>query len=437
MKLKFLLFFAGCFLTSHYCFAQSADAAKYIKDNAIVIDTNSNSEDLKDLSYLKTTLEGKRVIGMGEATHGTEQFQTTKFRVLKYLVTQMNYKLFGIEANFTECRRVNDFVLYGKGDPKKAVSGMYFWTWNTTEVLKMVQWMRDYNAEKPDAEKVKFYGFDMQFDMEASRLVDEKLKKLDSNYFKTNFSRLSELRIMGKGAYTVFRKTERDSVQKLLVDIADYVNTQNDNLLKIYSAEEIVYMKRDIRLLQQCLDLGRASVNNHKLSHAAYNARDKYMAENAEWILDYEGPESKMMIWAHNYHISKTNISAKRMGYYLKKNYQDQYYCIGFDFNKGSFRAVDTKTNKLKTFTVPEANVGSSGNFFSTLNMPEFFVDMEKAVKANSPAKSLFTKRITQRSTGAVFNMDKEKDTYLLDPLYEYYDGLIFVNETTATMPIK
>src|SRR5471030_3003404 len=118
MKLKSLIIFACCFLIQHYSFAQNTDAVKYIKDNAIVIDTNSNSENLKDLSYLKSTLEGKRVIGMGEATHGTEQFQTTKFRVLKYLVTQMNYKLFGIEANFTECRRVNDYVLYGKGDAK-------------------------------------------------------------------------------------------------------------------------------------------------------------------------------------------------------------------------------------------------------------------------------------------------------------------------------
>jgi hypothetical protein len=34
-------------------------------------------------------------------------------------------------------------VLHGKGDPKALLRGMYFWTWNTEEVLAMIEWMRE------------------------------------------------------------------------------------------------------------------------------------------------------------------------------------------------------------------------------------------------------------------------------------------------------
>lgn len=436
MKLNLITAFFIFLLKGNLCFSQQDDVLNYIKTNAVLIDTNSNN--LQNLSALNKIFEGRRIIGMGEATHGTQEFQVTKFLFLKYLVTQLNYKLFGIEANFTECRKVNDYVFYGKGEAKTAIDGMYFWTWNTTEVLKMVEWMRSYNANKPDNQKVKFYGFDMQYDVQAIRQITEKLKRLDSVYFNANYGQLAYLDTV-KGLYTPSVKRKRDSiVSGLIVPLKAYVNSQENNLLKIYSKEEVAYTKQDIRLLEQYLG-ENWDAKNRKISSSASKKRDKYMAENIEWILEHEGPDSKIMLWAHNYHVSKNaGINTnKTMGSYLKKFYKDQYYVIGFDFNKGSFRAVDARVGKLKIFTVPEAKEGSSGHVFSGLNIPEFFIDIEQAVKTNSPAKKFFTKKITQRSIGAAFSMEWKNGSYIQDPLYDYYDGLIFVNEITATIPMK
>ncbi|RYE30143.1 MAG: erythromycin esterase family protein [Sphingobacteriaceae bacterium] len=436
MKSKLFVLILCLLLITQLTFGQRKDAAAYIKQNAVPVDTNTN--DLGDLSNLKSIFNGRRIIGMGEATHGTQEFQTIKFKFLKYLVTQMQFKLFGIEANFTECRRVNDYVLYGKGEAEKVIAGMYFWTWNTTEVLQLIEWMRSYNLNKTTDQKVKFYGFDMQYDVYAIQQVTEKLRKLDSVYFKANFSQLVNLDT-AKSLYSASVKRKRDSVMSKLIDpLKTYVDEQESNLLKIYSKEEVAYTKHDVRLLEQYLDENWAA-GNRKISRLASRKRDKYMAENIAWILEHEGPESKMMLWAHNYHVSKNEgiNTNKTMGSYLKKQYKDQYYVIGFDFNKGSFRAVDVKSYKLKVFTVPEAKKGSSGYFFSGLNMPLFFIDMESAVKTGFPAKNIFTKSINQRSTGATFNMDWETKTYIKDPLYDYYDGLIFINKTTATTLIK
>jgi erythromycin esterase len=228
-----------------------------------------------------------------------------------------------------------------------------------------------------------------------------------------------------KNIYTSFTKEKTDTIKMQLDGIENYVVLHEKDLLKLFPLDEVEYIKRDIRLLQQCLDEDGEITNNHIIT------RDKFMAENIEWILDHEGKDSKMLIWAHNRHISKHDMW---MGRYLKKKYGDEYYAIGFDFNKGTFKAGDLKNPGIKKdFTVNYTAKGTSGQVFSELNMPVFFIDIEKAVKTGTPSKVFFKEKITQRSIPAGFNTDKENEFFLSDALYHEYDGLIFVNNTTAT----
>jgi erythromycin esterase len=435
MKSILIILIAGFSMLINICTGQDIAAMNYIKDNAITIDTSLNA-DLKDLTALKPVFAGRRIIGMGEATHGTHEFQIEKFRMLKFLVTGMNYKLLGIEANFTECRQVNDYVMYGKGESKKAVSGMIFWTWNTAEVLQMVEWMRNYNVNRPDEQKVKFYGFDMQMDSLAIQKVSGKLKKLDSAYFNLHFLALKNIHLFNKSGYTSYSKEKMDSIKVLFIQVKKYTIEHQNELLKFYPAEEVEYNKRDIRLLEQCLDEGAASTTKKVFINEG-TLRDKYMAENIEWILDHEGKDNKMLVWAHNGHVSKAGKYFDSMGQRLEKMYNGQYYVIGFDFNKGSFRAWDFKTKQMKVFTVTDAEKGSSGLLFSGLNRPAFFIDIEKAVQTKSAAKQFFSEKIRQRAAGASFSMDSEKFYYEDGPFYSEYDGLIFVNETSATVQLN
>ena len=54
---------------------------------------------------------------------------------------------------------------------------MYFWTWNTQEVLNMIEWMRSYNFIHKD--KIQFTGFDMQVPQVAVENIKNYSKKLD------------------------------------------------------------------------------------------------------------------------------------------------------------------------------------------------------------------------------------------------------------------
>ena len=76
---------------------------------------------------------------------------------------------------------INRYVLDGIGDPKKAIAGIYFWTYDTEEVLDLIKWMRLYNANPDNPKKVKFYGLDVQDPQRAARVMLAYLKKVDPN----------------------------------------------------------------------------------------------------------------------------------------------------------------------------------------------------------------------------------------------------------------
>lgn len=414
------------------CRGQKADVLKYIKENAVPLDTTLASNDLTDLGFLRETLAGKRLVAMGEATHGTHEFQVAKIRVFKYLVTQLGFKLFAIEANFTRCREINNYILYGRGSAKSAVAGMVFWEWNTTEVLTLVEWMRSYNRDKLSYQKIKFYGFDPQYDTYTLPAVKAAFHKLDSAYFEKNFAVLSHLNLISD----VLSNAQRDTLKETFVRLRAYFIKRQNDFLKILPPDDLVGLGHDIRILEQCLDLNQLYGKKIPFSRAIA-MRDEAMSENVQWILTYEGKESKMMLWAHNFHISKKATKYGSMGENLKEIYKDAYYALGFEFNKGDFRAGDWAARKIVTFTLGDAAPGSAGNVLSTAGLQAMFIDVNKGAGENSPAKSFFNSNVAQHGVGDSYSADLQYSLYQKGKLSDMYDGLIFINQTKGTVPIS
>jgi erythromycin esterase-like protein len=159
--------------------AERADkqAAQWIADHAIRLETPEAGHGFADLQALKPIVGNARIIALGEATHGTREFFQLKHRILEFLATEMGFSIFSIEANMPEAYRLNDFILNGQGDPSSLIKGMYFWTWNTEEVLDMVLWMREFN--KSGKGRIQFTGFDMQMPDVAIGIVNDFLAESD------------------------------------------------------------------------------------------------------------------------------------------------------------------------------------------------------------------------------------------------------------------
>ena len=168
-------------VTAH---AQQSDlATEWIRANAIRLSTTEAGRGFADMQALKPLIGNARIVSLGEATHGTREFFQLKHRMLEFLATEMGFTIFSIEANMPEAYRLNDYVLNGTGDPAELLRGMYFWTWNTEEVLEMIRWMRAFNASGRG--HVQFTGFDMQTHTVALDIVQQFIRRYDSEYAAT------------------------------------------------------------------------------------------------------------------------------------------------------------------------------------------------------------------------------------------------------------
>jgi erythromycin esterase-like protein len=161
--------------------AQSpAPVVEWVRGNAIRLTTPEAGHGFADMEPLKKVIGNARIVSLGEATHGSREFFQLKHRMLEFLATQMGFTIFSIEANMPEAYKLNDFVLKGEGDPAALIKGMYFWTWDTEEVLAMVRWMREFN--KSGKGRVAFTGFDMQTPNVALGIVKDFVAKVDADY---------------------------------------------------------------------------------------------------------------------------------------------------------------------------------------------------------------------------------------------------------------
>jgi erythromycin esterase-like protein len=156
-------------------------AVAWVRQNAIPLKTVEAGNGFTDMEPLGKVVGDARIVALGEATHGTREFFQLKHRMVEYLATRKGFTIFSIEANMPEAYRLNKYVLDGEGDPKQLLKGMYFWTWNTEEVLDMILWMREFN--KSGKGHIEFTGFDMQTPTVPIKTVSDFLLAHDAAYY--------------------------------------------------------------------------------------------------------------------------------------------------------------------------------------------------------------------------------------------------------------
>jgi erythromycin esterase-like protein len=174
----------ACLMLAATC-CQAADknddaALRWMRENAIPLQTVEAGHGFADLQPVGKIVGDARIVELGEATHGTREFFQMKHRMVEFLASRKGFTIFSIEANMPEAYRLNDFVLKGEGDPKQLLKGMYFWTWNTEEVLDMILWMREFN--KSGKGRIEFTGFDMQMPTMPLETVRKFVREQDAPY---------------------------------------------------------------------------------------------------------------------------------------------------------------------------------------------------------------------------------------------------------------
>src|SRR5438105_13843092 len=80
-------------------FAQDSAVVSWIRETAIPLRTVDADSGFADLAPLKSVLADVRIVGLGESSHGTSEFQRVKHRRFAFRVKEMGYTVFPVEAS--------------------------------------------------------------------------------------------------------------------------------------------------------------------------------------------------------------------------------------------------------------------------------------------------------------------------------------------------
>ncbi|HJV48824.1 MAG TPA: erythromycin esterase family protein [Geothrix sp.] len=416
-------------LTAEPCPADGATLA-WIKRNAIPLKGAEAGKGFADMQPLKALVGDATVVALGEATHGTREFFQLKHRMLEFLATQMGFTVFAIEANLPEAFAVNDYVLTGKGDPAKALAGLYFWTWNTEEVLDMIRWMRTYNEDPAHTKKLRFYGVDMQTETVAYAQAKTWLDGVDT----TEAGKLLEIKQSLAKLPSRSSGKPTEETLKAWGSAAQALEAMITRLeARTFPGEDFDRQRQNLRVFAQ-FNTMQADPSG------GYAVRDASMAANLRWIQARE-QGAKIVLWAHNGHITFHPIPStggiNTMGWHLRQGLGKAYLPIGFAFREGAFQAIsgDPNNRGLKVCVVKPQASGTLDAALAATRLPILALDL-RSRPSQGPVKRWLESSQGTWSIGALFTPGQEQHFVSKRPITEDYDALFFVNRTTSATPV-
>jgi len=319
----------------------------WIATNAIEIKSLEMDSPDHDLQSLETIIGDARLVCLGESRHDAREQFLIKNRFVKYMVEELNFTNFMLEASMPYADVLNAYVLGRGGEIDDLMAGMPAWfLWDTEEMKDLIMWMREHNDKPGTIEKVMFYGIDIVapdygltqiFDY-LDRVDKDVLALFDDDAFARDILR-DDFWPDTRQAYVGLTAARKLELKENYNELYALLEQNKDQYISSSSIEEynwilrMGYCAREANLMfseDNRLELGLR--------------RDAAMADNALWIHNELSKTGKSIVWAHNVHIAKDEFTMsievgtiKGMGSLLKKELGDKMISIGASFNRGDY----------------------------------------------------------------------------------------------------
>ena len=319
------------------------------------------------------------VIGLGEAAHGAKNFFELKHRLFKYLVENHNYKVLAYEFSFRTSLKINDFVLYGNGNLNSLFAGE-LWIQDNYEVQDLIQWMRNYNTEKKESDKIHFVGIDNQLDAFYPERTIECIKKYFPEIVILNSSIIVEILELEPIRYKNINTQEYERRRDLFLELLE---ATNNYFKENQEYSETLDYQISIHLIESLI---RSNQWLYNIYTGKENNRDYDIANNILWLK--ETYNSKAAIWAHTSHVQNnptfySENGPGSTGFYLKKSLGEDYLIVSTAFTNGIVKAVMTgadgkDTSPLDCEIMGDPPSGSINEFFYYAKYKKFFLNVNK-----------------------------------------------------------
>jgi erythromycin esterase-like protein len=393
-----------------------------------------------------------RVVLIGEASHGTDEFYERRAELTKRLIVEKGFRGVTAEADFPDAWRVNRFVR-GTGSDTEAVEALSdfkrfpAWMWRNADVLDFVGWLREHNDRIGDlSAKAGFYGLDLYSLHTSIAAVLDYLDKVDPEAAKRARYRYACFELFGEDPQTYGYATsfglspdcEREVVNQLVE-----MQRRREELAargaggdedELFAAEQNARVVKDAEEYYRSMFEGRVS---------SWNLRDMHMAETLDALLAHlekKGGRSKLVVWAHNSHVGDARATQMgeageiNIGQLARERYPGEALLVGFSTYTGTVTAASEWGAPAERKRVRPALRDSYEALFHRTGARSFLLNLRELGEA---AGGLREPRL-ERAIGVIYLPQTERVShYFQSRLPSQFDLLMHFDETRAVEPLE
>jgi erythromycin esterase-like protein len=381
----------------------------------------------------------RRVVLLGEASHGTSEFYRARAAITRRLIEQHGFTIVAVEADWPDAAEINRHV---RGMTKRADAPPPFqrfptWMWRNTDVATFIGWLSKHNRGiADDARNAGFYGLDL-YNMSGSiATVLAYLDEADPEAAAVARERYgcltpwqNEPATYGRAAIQSGYRACEEAVARQCRDLlARSLNGGDGELLDAtQSARLIASAEKYYRIMYY----GGAE---------AWNLRDRHMFETLEQLLRAGGPASKAVVWAHNSHIGDarhTEMGALReelnIGQLCRERFGAEAALIGFGTHAGTVACASDWDGEMEVKDVRPSLPDSAERLCHNSGKASFLLDFGRDEQL---ADALAAQR-PERFIGVIYRPETERFSHYMDAcLSRQFDAFVWFDNTSAVTPL-
>ncbi len=431
--------------------SNAADTAAELQDNAVprppaVSVLRSIARPLSgpdDLDPLLARAADSQLVLLGEASHGTSEFYLWRATISERLIEEQGFNFIAVEGDWVTLWKLNQYAKHLDSPYASAREIMATftrwptWMWANEETAELIEWLRDFNADRPRAERVGFYGIDVYGEEQAMDAAVARLQGMDADGaevvtrayacfdpFRGNMHQYARAVALGDADCSEAVASAYALLQTLLADAAP------EDRYEVWSTKMLTKVaknaERHFRLMVQG-------------GPASWNARVDHFYGVVERLLEWYGPDARGVVWAHNTHIgdaratAMTNQGQYNMGQLARQGLgADQVLAVGFGTHRGTVQAGREWGGAMETMTVPPGRPGSAEDWMQQVTDDATLFLFDEAEDLG-PLQEV----VGHRAIGVVYHPERERlGNYVPTILPRRYDAFLFFAETRALRPL-
>lgn len=392
----------------------------------------------EDFTELIESIQDKRVVMLGEASHGTQEYYEWRYLISRELIENHGFHFISVEGDWPPCQKVNEFIhQYDTSQAYEILASFDrwpTWMWANTEVVELVEWMKGQN--------IGFHGLDVYSFFDSIHEVLHKLKSVDPHLARRAvkyYSCFDSFQGDEKNyARSLFHLPEgcRPEILSALQDLLKYrMDHPSEYPYALFDATQNARIVKNAERYYRAMALG---------DEDSWNVRDQHMMDTLDILLDHYGPDSKGIVWAHNTHIGDYRATDMilsqqvNLGGLAREKYgNEQVALIGLGSHHGKVIASYAWDGPMEVLEVPDAKEGSIEDYFHAASSESgencFFIMMDESSRETS-----LSEYRGHRAIGVVYHPEWEsRGNYVPTSLAKRYDAFIYFDETHALTPLK